>query len=206
MLPHPALSQARMTRVKHEAVTSLWPSFEETAKGCEAVIACFESAISAALLAASSSTVGIYGGTKRRFARVLSSPSVPQPLGFLAEGRASGSTPKASFARSSSRHHRLSPHNSNQARHSDTTARGFQKRYGHILVKPARLFSGLGVAKGAAGAANAAGFWCGYSITSSARASRLCGTVRPSDFAVFRLMASARRVGCSMGRSAGAAP
>jgi hypothetical protein len=129
---------------------------EETAKGCEAVIACFESAISAALLAASSSTVGIYGGTKRRFARVLSSPSVPQPLGFLAEGRASGSTPKA-VARSSSRHHRLSPHNSNQARHSDTTARGFQKRYGHILVKPARLFSGLGVAKGAGLRMNAAG-------------------------------------------------
>jgi len=45
-----------------------------------------------------------------------------------------------------------------------------------------------------------------YSITSSARASKIGGRVRPRAFADFALMASSKRVGCSMGRSAGLAP
>ena len=45
-----------------------------------------------------------------------------------------------------------------------------------------------------------------YSITSSARASRVGGIVSPSALAVFRLMTSSNLVGCSTGRSAGFAP
>jgi hypothetical protein len=45
-----------------------------------------------------------------------------------------------------------------------------------------------------------------YSITSSARASNVGGTVRPSALAVLRLMTSWNLVGCSTGRSAGLAP
>jgi hypothetical protein len=45
-----------------------------------------------------------------------------------------------------------------------------------------------------------------HSITSSARASRVGGTVRPSAFAVLRLIMNSNFVGCSMGRSAGFAP
>src|SRR5262245_14730255 len=44
-----------------------------------------------------------------------------------------------------------------------------------------------------------------HSIT-SARASRVSGTVRPSAFAVLRLITSSKLVGCSTGRSAGLAP
>src|SRR5262249_54987905 len=47
---------------------------------------------------------------------------------------------------------------------------------------------------------------CAHSITSSARASSDCGTVRPSAFAVFRLITSSKLVGRSTGRSAGLAP
>src|SRR5438477_8988627 len=43
-------------------------------------------------------------------------------------------------------------------------------------------------------------------ITSSARNSSDCGMVRPSAFAVFRLITSSNLDGCSMGRSPGAAP
>src|SRR5262249_37310387 len=46
----------------------------------------------------------------------------------------------------------------------------------------------------------------GHSTTSSARASRVGGTSRPSDFAVLRLMTSSIFVGCSTGSSAGCAP
>src|SRR4029077_21247369 len=42
-----------------------------------------------------------------------------------------------------------------------------------------------------------------YSITSSARAKSAAGTVMPSALAVFILMTSWKRVGCSTGRSAG---
>jgi hypothetical protein len=45
-----------------------------------------------------------------------------------------------------------------------------------------------------------------YSITSSAATSRPGGTVRPSAFAVLRLMTRRNRVGCSSGRSAGFSP
>jgi hypothetical protein len=45
-----------------------------------------------------------------------------------------------------------------------------------------------------------------YSITSSAVASSAVGTARPRVFAVFMLMTSLKRVGCSNGRSAGFAP
>jgi len=45
-----------------------------------------------------------------------------------------------------------------------------------------------------------------YSITSSARATRLSGTVRPSAFAVFRLITSSYLVGACTGRSAGFSP
>jgi hypothetical protein len=43
-------------------------------------------------------------------------------------------------------------------------------------------------------------------LTSSARASNVGGTVRPSAFAVLRLMANSNLVGCCTGRSAGVAP
>ena len=46
----------------------------------------------------------------------------------------------------------------------------------------------------------------GYSMTSSARARSDCGTVRPSAFAVFRLMTNSNLVGCWTGRSAGLTP
>src|SRR6266404_7378720 len=45
-----------------------------------------------------------------------------------------------------------------------------------------------------------------YSITSSARASRVGGTARPSALAVLRLMTSSKVVGSWTGRSAGLAP
>src|SRR5262249_30795623 len=45
-----------------------------------------------------------------------------------------------------------------------------------------------------------------HSITSSARASRLSGTVRPSALAVLRLIASSYLVGACTGRSAGLSP
>src|SRR5262249_15554177 len=45
-----------------------------------------------------------------------------------------------------------------------------------------------------------------HSITSSARASRLSDTVRPSAFAVLRLIASSYLVGACTGRSAGFSP
>jgi hypothetical protein len=45
-----------------------------------------------------------------------------------------------------------------------------------------------------------------YSITSSARARSVCGTVRPSAFAVLRLITSSNVVGCWTGRSAGLEP
>src|SRR5262249_25301903 len=45
-----------------------------------------------------------------------------------------------------------------------------------------------------------------HSITSSARASRLSGTVRPSAFAVLRLSTSSYLVGCWTGRLAGFSP
>src|SRR5262245_65384494 len=45
-----------------------------------------------------------------------------------------------------------------------------------------------------------------HSITSSARASRVGGTVRPSALTVLRLMTSSNLVGACTGRSAGFAP
>jgi hypothetical protein len=45
-----------------------------------------------------------------------------------------------------------------------------------------------------------------HSITSSARASKLSGTVRPSALAVLRLIASSYLVGACTGRSAGLSP
>jgi hypothetical protein len=45
-----------------------------------------------------------------------------------------------------------------------------------------------------------------YSITSSARASKEGGTIRPSALAVFMLITNSNLVGCSTGRSAGLAP
>src|SRR6266704_3364238 len=45
-----------------------------------------------------------------------------------------------------------------------------------------------------------------YSITSSARASRAGGTMRPSALAVLRLIASSYLVGTCTGRSAGFSP
>jgi hypothetical protein len=45
-----------------------------------------------------------------------------------------------------------------------------------------------------------------YSITSSARASSVGGTSRPSAFAVLRLMTSSNLVGCITGKSAGLSP
>src|SRR5262245_31011308 len=45
-----------------------------------------------------------------------------------------------------------------------------------------------------------------HSITSSAAFSKPNGTVRPSAFAVFRLMTKSNLVGCKTGRSAGFSP
>ena len=45
-----------------------------------------------------------------------------------------------------------------------------------------------------------------HSITSSARASSVGGTVRPSALAVLRLMTNSNLVGCITGRSAGFSP
>src|SRR5262249_53885084 len=45
-----------------------------------------------------------------------------------------------------------------------------------------------------------------YSITSSARASRVGGRFRPSALAVLRLMLSSNLVGCSTGKSAALTP
>ena len=45
-----------------------------------------------------------------------------------------------------------------------------------------------------------------HTITSSARASSVCGTSRPSALAVVRLITRSNLVGCSTGRSAGFAP
>src|SRR5207245_2754704 len=45
-----------------------------------------------------------------------------------------------------------------------------------------------------------------HSITSSARASNEGGTVRPSAFAVLKLITSSNLVGCSTARSPGLAP
>jgi hypothetical protein len=45
-----------------------------------------------------------------------------------------------------------------------------------------------------------------HSITSSAAACRVSGTVRPSALAVLRLMTSSNFVGCRTGRSAGLTP
>src|SRR5262249_19556361 len=47
---------------------------------------------------------------------------------------------------------------------------------------------------------------CNHSITSSASASSLSGIVRPSVFAVFRLMTNSNLVACITGRSAGFSP
>ena len=46
----------------------------------------------------------------------------------------------------------------------------------------------------------------GYSITSSASANKLGGTVMPSALAVLRLTTISNLVGCTMGRSAGFSP
>ena len=46
----------------------------------------------------------------------------------------------------------------------------------------------------------------GHSITSSALTSSVFGTVRPSAFAVLRLIASSNLVGCWTGRSEGFSP
>ena len=46
----------------------------------------------------------------------------------------------------------------------------------------------------------------GYSITSSARASSVGGTSRPSALALLRLMTKSNLVGCITGRSAGFSP
>src|SRR5262245_29649989 len=48
--------------------------------------------------------------------------------------------------------------------------------------------------------------WRTHSSTSSARASRVSGTVRPSALAVLRFTTRSNLVGCSTGRSAGLAP
>jgi hypothetical protein len=48
--------------------------------------------------------------------------------------------------------------------------------------------------------------WSDYSITSSARASSVGGTSRPSIRAVWALMTSSNLLACTTGRSAGLAP
>ena len=48
--------------------------------------------------------------------------------------------------------------------------------------------------------------WRTHSITSSARGSSDCGTVRPSILAVFRLITNSNLVGCKTGKSEGFSP
>src|SRR5215471_8507009 len=48
--------------------------------------------------------------------------------------------------------------------------------------------------------------WRTHSITSSAAACSVSGTVRPSSLAVFRLITSSNFVGCTTGKSAGFSP
>ena len=48
--------------------------------------------------------------------------------------------------------------------------------------------------------------WRTYSITSSARASRVAGTSRSITFAILRLMTNSNRVGKTIGKSAGRSP
>jgi len=53
---------------------------------------------------------------------------------------------------------------------------------------------------------NMRGTSCGYSITSSAWASSVGGTSRPSAFAVLRLMMNSNFTDCWIGKSAGFSP
>src|SRR5262245_53127962 len=62
------------------------------------------------------------------------------------------------------------------------------------------------VRKGSMSALGQKRTWFTYSITSSAAFSRPNGTVRPSAYAVFRLMTKSNLVGCKTGRSAGFSP
>ena len=68
----------------------------------------------------------------------------------------------------------------------------------------------VGIGSIGRGAVVSTGVWIdalrGYSITSLARASSNCGTVRSSALAAFRLMTSSNVVGCSNGSSAGFSP
>jgi hypothetical protein len=93
---------------------------------------------------------------------------------------------------------------------------------GHVPVVPRRMGRvwGFGLARGSLGARGER--QCDeergkppprshrgditHSITSSARARIVCGMVRPSALAVFRLMTSSDFVGCRAGVSAGDAP
>ena len=59
---------------------------------------------------------------------------------------------------------------------------------------------------GAGSAANMRRASIVYWMISSARSSSDCGIVRPSAFAVFRLMVNSNLVGCCTGKSAGLAP
>src|SRR5262245_44647915 len=79
-------------------------------------------------------------------------------------------------------------------------ARVQEPNYGHGALLCARTATGHAVTEQADELASL------HSITSSARASSVAGTVMPSALAVFILMTSWKRVGCSTGKSAGWAP
>ena len=74
-------------------------------------------------------------------------------------------------------------------------------REGYVSLSGAAPFSEAGEERAYPAASGAP-----YSITSSARARRVGGIVRPRAFAVLRLITSSNLVGSCTGRSAGLAP
>ena len=84
------------------------------------------------------------------------------------------------------------------------------EREAAVINMPVGSFGDLIVLSVPPGRISARGRLCrpppDHSITSSARARSAAGTVMPSALAVFILMTSWKRVGCSIGKSAGWAP
>ena len=90
--------------------------------------------------------------------------------------------------------------------HCATTAKGQKRRFERApttsgLPRQADTSASVGMSQSVPATEVAS-----YSITSSARASKEGGTVRPSALAVFMLITSSNLVGCSTGRSEGLAP
>jgi hypothetical protein len=101
--------------------------------------------------------------------------------------------------RSAKRHFRFTPNSDRKSRHAANGHVCFTPNSGHVRCSSACLLwakSGL----------MQRSKWECYSITSSARASSCGGMVRPSAFAVLRLIVSTYLVGACTGKSAGFSP